>query len=966
MAVDRRSDAASGRGFAWVGRRRELDLLLTALEVPPAVVLVEGEPGVGKSRLIHEATLALTRRGVRVVTGLCHPLREPLPFGPVLDALSDTTDWLPPPERLNPQAGALAPLLPALAHRLPPATAQLQDVRAGRFQLMGAVRSVLDAVGPLVLVLEDLHWADEATRELLLLLARDLPKRLGLVLTYRGEDLSDDTPVLGVPYRRPPGTGGADIHLGPLTENEVHELAAAVLGPRVSTALSRTLFERSAGLPLVVEEDLLTLTAQPRPRHLDHGRPVDDVAVLAEAEVPRGLREAVASRMATLSDSAVALVEAAAVLAVPADQHLLTDVARIDPDRAGAALTEALRATVLREGTAGHYTFRHALAQQAVLRGILGPRRLDLHRRAVRALSSAPSPPLVQIAHHTRALGDTAAWLRQAEAAADQAIALGDDGTAATLIHEILALPRLEGDLRTRAALALSRIAVNGVDHTIGATALRRILAASHLPAAARGEIRLALGLLMVNQGGDTAGGERELERAIEELAARPDVAARAMVALAVNPSRPPREVQAWMARAEDAVRDSPNRGARAAVHATRLTLMARANDMAVRDLVERLPRHDTDPEVLRQSARALFNVGYYSLATGHDRQAEALLRESLDLARRLGTAPLIESCSASQLLRLDWMAGRWEHLEEDHATLLARYPDNADILMEACLGRGAVAAVRGQWELALEHLRYAARLGETALEADCALRAATAISTIHIHRGQPQEAWAVVLSALEKLRGTSDWGQSSLFIAAAVNAALADGHPEAARGIVAEAEVALEGEDTPVLLAVLAYGRGRILLYDGDAAGAAACLDRAHRILTAMGRPYYASLALELTALALAPTDPHTAARHLTHAATAFTALGATADASRCQQHQRTLGLSRPAPRGRRGYGDRLSPRETQVARLLATGATNKDIAQALSLSPRTVEHHVARTLKKLRTTRDDVPGSHTSVDSS
>ena len=91
-----RESVGRGRGFAWVGRGRELDLLLAALEIAPAVVLVEGEAGVGKSRLVQEATAALTGRGVRVVTGLCHPLREPLPFGPVLDALSTTADRLPP------------------------------------------------------------------------------------------------------------------------------------------------------------------------------------------------------------------------------------------------------------------------------------------------------------------------------------------------------------------------------------------------------------------------------------------------------------------------------------------------------------------------------------------------------------------------------------------------------------------------------------------------------------------------------------------------------------------------------------------------------------------------------------------------------------------------------------------------------------------------------------------------------
>ncbi|WP_344445946.1 helix-turn-helix transcriptional regulator, partial [Kitasatospora nipponensis] len=82
---------------------------------------------------------------------------------------------------------------------------------------------------------------------------------------------------------------------------------------------------------------------------------------------------------------------------------------------------------------------------------------------------------------------------------------------------------------------------------------------------------------------------------------------------------------------------------------------------------------------------------------------------------------------------------------------------------------------------------------------------------------------------------------------------------------------------------------------------------------------------------------------------ARAYTRLGATSDAAHCQQTLRELGLARPAPRGRRGYGDQLSPRESEVAALLRKGASNQQIAEALFLSPRTVEHHVANALRKL-----------------
>ena len=161
-----------------------------------------------------------------------------------------------------------------------------------------------------------------------------------------------------------------------------------------------------------------------------------------------------------------------------------------------------------------------------------------------------------------------------------------------------------------------------------------------------------------------------------------------------------------------------------------------------------------------------------------------------------------------------------------------------------------------------------------------------------------------------------------------AVHAALASGHQQAARALVAEADQALEGVDAPAAGAALDVAHGFLLVHDGDTAGAAEHFDQARLTFTGIGRPYDAARALEHTARALATTDPHTAARQLSEAAATHAALGATADAARCQQAQRELGLDRPAPRGRRGYGDRLSPRETQVAHLLATGASNKDIA--------------------------------------
>ncbi|MEY9892489.1 DNA-binding NarL/FixJ family response regulator [Catenulispora sp. MAP5-51] len=954
------------RGFAMVGREDELVLVCGALASPPAVVLVDGEAGVGKSRLVFEAGRQLSHSGLRVLTGLCHRLREPLPFGPVLDALRLVGPWLPEPKQLASQAGALGVLLPDLAGRLPDAPAVPEDPRAARFQLVGAVRAILDALGPVVLVVEDVHWADEATRDLLLFLARDLPRRAGLLLTYRREDLPDRDAVLGSAYRRPVGTGGAEVHLGPLTRAEVDELAGKVLGSRGNPTLGRALFERSGGLPLVVEEDLITLT---EPAHRARLLTTDgstlastggEAAMLARAGVPRGLHEAVTARMHGLGPQATAIVQAAAVLAVPAARALLGAVASLGPVQTDEALIEVLDAMVLSEPAAARYGFRHALAQQAVYRAIPGPRREDLHQHAVKVLSAQSPPPLVQIAYHTRALGDTEVWLERAEQAADQAIALGDQGTAAVLLREILDQPNLQVELRTRAALALARFAVFSTESSASIATLRRILSDPHLPTKVRGEVRLTLGLLMTNNALDARGGYRAVERSVRELeGARPELLLRAMVALATG-SETYAEGQQWMRRAEAAANDSPDQVARAAVRASSLTLMALHGDPAVWESVRDLPRSSKDPAVLRQVARALYNVGSSAFELGCDARVPDLLEEAMELSRQAGYLGLV-AMGGDCMLALDLRAGRWSRLDERASALAAEFPEMATVVRGAEQLHGSLAAARGQWTRALEHLGRAADMVKNSdgTGLNDVLRIAADTARIYLSLDKPQAAYTAIAPPVERLRRTGRWARVDDVLAVAVQAALATGHEADARQLLSEAEHGLNGLDAPGATADLHLARGILQLHEGDSKSAADDFDRARIMYNAIGRPHQTARAIEHTAAAHQTQQPLLAADELTQAAEIYTRLGAPADAARCQRAQRQLGLTRPQPRGRRGYGTELSPRETEVARQLADGATNQDIAHALSLSPRTVEHHVTNVLKKLHTTRTQLQKS-------
>ncbi|MFH0518523.1 ATP-binding protein [Streptomyces sp. M41] len=950
MSLDERGTFPSTTEFPLVGRQPELETLISVVRRRPSVVFVEGEAGIGKSRLVVEAMAQAAEEGMKVLWGACHPLREPMPYGPVLDALRGIRAG--PLVDVEPSAGVLREWLPELDDILPPAPSEASEGRPEGYRMVQGVRAVLLAAAPDVLVIEDVQWADEVTRELLLMLARDLPESTALIVTYDREELRDDTPVLGAPYQRPPGVSGAEICLRPLTEADVCGLADAVLGSGACRRLGRLLHERSSGLPLVVEEDLITLgQREQRAPLLTTGSESDWSVVLDEAEFPRGLRDAVLERVESLGAPGAALVEAASVLTVPSSASLLGDVAGLDPEEAEAGLVDALRASVLRESQPDRYGFRHSLARQVVYGHLLGPQRQHLHRRAMQTLWAQPVPPLVQIAYHTKATGDRKAWLHQAQAAADQAIGLGDDGTGAGILHEILAEPRLEARLRSRAALSLSRIAYNRIGFSSTVAALRRILADPQLPPVTRGEIRLNLGLILRNQGLDMRG-HREIEKAIPALEEScPELAARGMAALAmVEDDRPLTEALRWMDRAERTIARSKDEAARAAVRANRLTVMADIGDGGVWELLDALPRTAENPEILRQTSRALFNCGMYGLRLGHDERAVALLKESAKMANLAGS-PFLDCLTQLYLLVAEWLAGRWEGIEERFGSLTADFPDMPQTHTLEAYVSGSIMAARGRLAQAWEQFASVNSAFNKGNEVLWLYLGAAGGARVRMAQGDPRAAWATVVPALDVLRRGGRWTWGTGLVPVAVEAALATGLRAEAEVLTAEVERGIAGRDTPAASAELQICRG-LLAFDVEPSRAREQYGLARAAWERIGRPYLMTRAAERAAGALIPSDPQAAGRELTSAADDYARLGATSDAARCQQALRSLGLAQPSPQGRRGYGGRLSPREREVAHLLAGGATNRDIAQALFLSPRTVEHHVASVLKKLGTT--------------
>jgi predicted ATPase len=251
-------DASVLRPPSFVGRERELGALTAALARPPAVVLVEGEAGIGKSRLVRES-IASPTAGRHVVIASCPPFREPFTLGPIVDALRQATDRVVD-LRLTPLAGALRPLFPEWADQLPPPPEPLVDATAAHHRLLRALGELLDRLGLRVLVVEDMHWADEATLEFLLFLASRQSQHFSVVVTYRPEDVPSGSLLLRLCSRVPVGKTQLRITLDPLDVGETAQLVSSMLaGGHVSDEFARYLHEHTDGLPLAIEETVRVL-----------------------------------------------------------------------------------------------------------------------------------------------------------------------------------------------------------------------------------------------------------------------------------------------------------------------------------------------------------------------------------------------------------------------------------------------------------------------------------------------------------------------------------------------------------------------------------------------------------------------------------------------------------------------------------------------------------------------------------
>jgi ATP/maltotriose-dependent transcriptional regulator MalT len=934
----------------FVGRADELALLDGALDRIPSFTFIAGESGVGKTRLVSEFEARATEAGARVLTGHCLELGGTVfPYAPLVEALRSVA----PIDELFQDAASDQP------------TSQ-----ARLFESLLGVLADLGREAPVVLVLEDLHWADPSTRDFLVFLVRSARvEPLVLLATYRSDELHRRHPLRPVLAELERVPHVARIAVERFSREEVEQQLTGILDDVPDAGLVDRLYARSQGNPLYTEE-LLAASS-------------DGVG-----ELPETLRDALLGRFERLPAAAQDVVRAAAVVERPMSHALLQAVSRLDPDALLDGAREAVAHQLLVTHPDGTYAFRHALVGEAIYEDLLPGERTALHAALAEALERDPA-----------LLGDVPAATVSAELAChwrgahDLPRALGASVAAGLAARRIYAFPEALRHLE-RALELWDR--VPDAEQRAGVSRCAVLRAAAH--AASHGfesGRAVALQREALAVGADDAD---PVERALLH----------AELSGYLRHAHEHDESDAELQTALDLLPPE------AELERARLRDLAAKNLMLhghLREAVAEAAQAASDARRLGAGtieAGAMNTEGISRAALGDIEEGGRLLRAALELASEVGS-PADQSRAVINLSEMLDLSGRTgEALAVDRTWLPAARahaePSSYDTFLE------------------IQHAYHLLRLGRTA-EAAAALperipgdSIGTTPMFLYAMRAQIallHGADEAVRHALEKLRrqslGSRDpqWVEAVELMAAQLAARsgrLEDARAAAARGIAAvdgtdeggrlmrflwvalmvEADGAeratalgepFDEETATTLRARLAAARSRPGQWAEGPRYARLAAAEVTRLEHALGRgepapaswldaaasfdeialPWptaYARLRAAEAYVALgdrtAAAAPLTAARAAAEAIEAVTLLEA-AEALARRARIRVEAAAEPEPEAPAPTPFGLTPRELEVLLLVAEGRTNREIGDTLFMSEKTASVHVSRILAKL-----------------
>ncbi len=913
-----------------IGRDDEIALLTRCVQEVAAghgrAVLIEGEPGIGKSALVRAACAEATQLNCQVFWGAGDELGQTLPLSPFLDALR-TREPIPGPRRetiialLRGEAGSLCG----------------EDTTAVLAEQLLALVDELCAARPTVLVIDDLQWADQGSVGLWERLARSGRHRpLLLIGMMRPVPQREDLLAL-----RHTAELAARLQLDGLAEAEVTELVAALAGGKPAADLLQ-LADGAAGNPLYLTELVDALARSGSVTVTEAG-----VAELISNSAPDSLSEAIADRLRFVSRRVRDVLRGAALLGVEFAVPDLATVLKCGVAELIPAVDEACAAGVLAESSHG-LSFRHPLIRTALYEEMPAPVRAAWHREAAHALAQAGAPADRVARQLLAAIGGSAdtepldewilRWLGQtAPLLVGQA-----PRAAAELLRQ--AVTRSPADsvrhdsLVCRYAEALYRVGNAGEAEHVANGALADIV-----DPGLRVDLHWTLAQCRTLTGRFT-----ESLAALDEVLAHPEVSGWHRARLLVLMARAHRQLgqvekagQVAAAALVEASDAGDNWAIGWALHVLTMVTVMQGRMTDAPPLFDRalsVTQADpalTDLRLLLQLNKAL-TLGELDQHQG----AFAAARQAQRLASRAGI--MIRLAQAHNCLgQLLFDVGAWD----DALTEVSAIPDGTKDPAMACCDLGAAAVIsfhRGDLDAAQQSLAAAAphakRIGNRV------------IGTLAMARSLAAEQAGDLPRALAVLTGFADNAEEldeiEDLLPDGVRLATKAGDTAAARSLTDRAEALARETDIPHRQANALFCRG---LLDRDAG---LLLQAADRYRDA-ARPLLGAQALEAAAgLFLDRGERAPARAAFTRSLDLYTALGAARDVARLQAAFRAHGIRR-APRvkhrkARRGW-ESLTPTEVKITEMVAQGLSNPQIAARLFLSRRTVGTHVSHILSKL-----------------
>jgi DNA-binding CsgD family transcriptional regulator len=915
---------------------------------------VSGEPGTGKTRLLTElCARAAQAREHLVLVGCGAEMERELPFGVWVAALDDHVAALGP-DRVEDLVGdrvvELARVLPSAAAGGSVTLGGLQDER---FRAHRAVRALLQALAarqPVVLVLDDIHWADEASLELIVhLLRRPARARILIALAFREGQLPPSVLAALEAARR--DSSVRELRLMPLSPSE----ADMLMGERLPAHVREEVYRQSGGNPFYVQE-LARASSPSAPRPLEEDGLVG---------VPASVSAALGQEIGGLGELARRLAWGAAVAGDPADLDLATAAAGLSDEQALVALEELVARDVLRPtGVSRRYGFRHPIVRRAVYEAAGEAWRLGAHARAATALASRPSAIAARAHHVERSarVGDEAA-AAMLEQAADRAAARApavaarwlraalrllpdrpqEDaerrlGMLVTLASALAATGRLEEALDTLLE-ALGRIAPQDADLRV------RLAAACASCENALGRhdaahARLLHALAELPGDGSTGGAALQVELAADALYDS-DFGAMAQ----------------WARAAADTAGALGDPGLLAVAEA--LVCFAEYNlgraEPAAAARVSSAAGLDALPDDLLAARLDLPNyLGFAEYFCERYDDAVRHFRRGIALSRAVGQGQFVISMMVGLAQALERLGRLREALNTAEAAVEAsRLTGNRQAVGFALVAEAWTAAELGD----VDHARAAAEEAVALLDAldESVLTRATHahVGVIWLEIGEPERC-------IEELRaaGLPDFtliepGRRGWLYTVLARAELQGGDRAAAAEWLARGEATVRGLGLPLAEAWVLHARALLTLADGDAAGAAQLALAAVERADAVHARVPAARCRTLAGIALAQAGDHEeAVRQLTRAQRDLAACEANRHRDEAARELRRLGLRVTGRQRRPGPGEglgALSGRELEIADRVALGCTNRQIADQLFLSQKTVEGHLTSVFAKL-----------------